>query len=138
MNLLDFSPPQNWCRNISLNTSVGSPLFLALKRATACACKPANIWLRLTETMPCISSEYYVKKVLFLFQYLNWMKMKHLGVSIFSLFLTTSLAVTTIPYPPTIARQPSHEQLFQVSQTQEEQDRPFVLDCEAHGNPEPT
>ncbi|XP_054715079.1 neuroglian-like [Uloborus diversus] len=46
-------------------------------------------------------------------------------------------AVTTIPYPPTMVRQPPHEQLFQVSQTQEEQDKSFSIDCEASGNPEP-
>ncbi|XP_015921139.1 neuroglian [Parasteatoda tepidariorum] len=45
-------------------------------------------------------------------------------------------AITTIPHPPTITRQPSHEQLFQVSLTQDEQDKPFILECEADGNPE--
>lgn len=46
-------------------------------------------------------------------------------------------AVTTIPYPPTMTKQPPHEQLFQVSLTQDEQDKPFILECESRGNPEP-
>ncbi|GIY13215.1 neuroglian [Caerostris extrusa] len=47
-------------------------------------------------------------------------------------------AVTTIPYPPTMTKQPPHEQLFQVHLlTQEDQDKPFILECEARGNPEP-
>ncbi|XP_035227979.1 neuroglian-like isoform X2 [Stegodyphus dumicola] len=46
-------------------------------------------------------------------------------------------AITTIPYPPTMIKQPNPDQLFQVSQTQDEQDKPFILECEARGNPEP-
>ncbi|XP_023242973.1 neuroglian-like [Centruroides sculpturatus] len=43
----------------------------------------------------------------------------------------------TFQYPPTMMKQPPHEQLYQVVQNEEEYDKPFVLDCEADGNPEP-
>lgn len=53
--------------------------------------------------------------------------------------LTLSQSATTIPYPPTMIRQPPPtEQLFQVSQTQDEPDKPFMLECSAFGNPSPT
>ncbi|XP_017465423.1 PREDICTED: neuroglian-like [Rhagoletis zephyria] len=42
--------------------------------------------------------------------------------------------------PPTMIKQPPHEQLFEVFQNSdtEQAERPFVLECEAKGNPEPT
>ncbi|KAG8193026.1 hypothetical protein JTE90_028143 [Oedothorax gibbosus] len=42
-----------------------------------------------------------------------------------------------VQFPPTIIKQPPHEQLYQVAQTQDEKDNPFMLECEAQGNPEP-
>ncbi|XP_042912881.1 neuroglian [Parasteatoda tepidariorum] len=42
-----------------------------------------------------------------------------------------------VPFPPTIIKQPPHEQLYQVAQTADEKDNPFMLECEAQGNPEP-
>lgn len=67
--------------------------------------------------------------------------MKNTGVCLL-VFLTlsvqTCLAITTIPFPPTMVKQPVREQLFQVSQSEDEQEKPFTLDCEANGNPEPT
>lgn len=42
--------------------------------------------------------------------------------------------------PPTMIKQPPHEQLFEVFQTSDadQAERPFVLECEAKGDPEPT
>lgn len=42
-----------------------------------------------------------------------------------------------ITSPPTMRKQPGHEQLFQPS-TGDENDHPFTLDCEADGVPEPS
>lgn len=43
-----------------------------------------------------------------------------------------------ITSPPTMIKQPSHEQLFKVVQPYgDEIDHPFTLECEAHGAPEP-
>lgn len=42
-----------------------------------------------------------------------------------------------VPHPPMMIKQPEHEQLFQVAQSQDETDKPFVLECEAEGTPEP-
>lgn len=40
--------------------------------------------------------------------------------------------------PPTMIKQPAHEQLFQVALTSsDESDHPFTLECEAQGKPEP-
>ncbi|XP_067134439.1 neuroglian-like [Centruroides vittatus] len=65
----------------------------------------------------------------------------------FMVVLITMLRVTsageefqyspTFQYPPTMMKQPPHEQLYQVAQNEDEYDKPFVLDCEANGNPEP-
>ncbi|XP_067119925.1 neuroglian-like isoform X2 [Centruroides vittatus] len=53
--------------------------------------------------------------------------------------LSLTQSATTIPFPPTIVKQPpSTEQLFQVSQNQDEPDKPFMLECQAFGNPQPT
>lgn len=47
-------------------------------------------------------------------------------------------AVSNITSPPTMIKQPGHEQLFQVAQVSgDESDHPFMLECEAHGLPEP-
>ncbi|EEC12870.1 neuronal cell adhesion molecule, putative [Ixodes scapularis] len=42
-----------------------------------------------------------------------------------------------VPSPPTMIKQPKYEQLYQVSVSQDELDKPFLLECEAQGNPEP-
>ncbi|XP_040079656.2 neuroglian [Ixodes scapularis] len=47
-------------------------------------------------------------------------------------------AAVWIPSPPTIIKIPKNEQLFQVSVSPEEVAKPFVLECEAEGNPKPT
>ena len=47
------------------------------------------------------------------------------------------LAQAQVPHPPMMIKQPEHEQLFQVAQSQDETDKPFVLECEAEGTPEP-
>ncbi|XP_023211020.1 neuroglian-like [Centruroides sculpturatus] len=53
--------------------------------------------------------------------------------------LSLTQSATTIPFPPTIVKQPpSTEQLFQVSQNQDEPDKSFMLECQAFGNPQPT
>lgn len=44
--------------------------------------------------------------------------------------------VTNITSPPTMIKQPGHEQLFKVA-TGDEPDHPFTLECEAQGIPEP-
>ncbi|UYV67407.1 CHL1 [Cordylochernes scorpioides] len=49
-----------------------------------------------------------------------------------------SQSAVTVPFPPTIIKQPPYEQLYQVAQTADEPDKPFTLECEAQGNPEPT
>ena len=36
-----------------------------------------------------------------------------------------------------MTKQPPHEQLFQISQGSDEPEKPFMLECEANGNPEP-
>ncbi|GFQ74968.1 neuroglian [Trichonephila clavata] len=66
------------------------------------------------------------------------------GASALFLFIASSLLTIgksaeppVVPYPPTIVKQPPHEQLYQVAQTQDEKDNPFMLECEAQGNPEP-
>lgn len=67
--------------------------------------------------------------------------MDHLEILItcfLAVLLHTSLSLTTVPFPPSIVRQPAHEQIFHVSQVKDEQEKPFVLYCEANGNPEPT
>lgn len=52
-------------------------------------------------------------------------------------FLVKCADPPVVPFPPTIIKQPPHEQLYQVAQTQDEKDNPFMLECEAQGNPEP-
>ncbi|KAH9364561.1 hypothetical protein HPB48_021047 [Haemaphysalis longicornis] len=54
------------------------------------------------------------------------------------LVLGVAVAGAVVPSPPTMVKQPKHEQLYQVSQSQDELDKPFLLECEAQGNPEPT
>jgi hypothetical protein len=39
--------------------------------------------------------------------------------------------------PPVITNQPGYEQLFQVSSGSDEVAKPFALECEASGDPEP-
>ena len=39
--------------------------------------------------------------------------------------------------PPSITKQPKHQQLFQVASPADEAVKPFALECEATGNPEP-
>lgn len=56
-----------------------------------------------------------------------------------ALLMLGSLTTATVPSPPTMIKQPPiHEQLYQVSETSEKPDKPFMLECEAKGNPEPT
>nr|XP_037271321.1 neuroglian-like [Rhipicephalus microplus] len=54
------------------------------------------------------------------------------------LLLGAVVAGAVVPSPPTMVKQPKHEQLYQVSQSQDELDKPFLLECEAQGHPEPT
>lgn len=50
-----------------------------------------------------------------------------------------SVAYANYTSPPTMIKQPAHEQLYQVAQSLgDETDHPFTLECEAQGNPEPT
>lgn len=42
-----------------------------------------------------------------------------------------------VPSPPTMVKQPPHEQLYQISQGADEPEKPFMLECEAQGSPEP-
>lgn len=53
----------------------------------------------------------------------------------FEIFQNAEIPVVTSP--PTIIKQPPYEQLFQVATTQDEKHNPFILECEAQGNPEP-
>lgn len=57
-----------------------------------------------------------------------------------ALFLIGCNNVRALQSPPTMLKQPPHEQLFEVFQSSdsEQTERPFVLECEAKGNPEPT
>ncbi|RWS30544.1 neuronal cell adhesion molecule-like protein [Leptotrombidium deliense] len=56
---------------------------------------------------------------------------------VFIALLYTKTNAETVPRPPSIEKQPGYEQLYQVSQSTDEADKPFTLDCEASGNPEP-
>lgn len=42
-----------------------------------------------------------------------------------------------VPSPPSMVRQPPHEQLYQISMGADEPEKPFMLECEALGSPEP-
>lgn len=58
-------------------------------------------------------------------------------LSTWSLVAFESFA-TNFTSPPTMIKQPGHEQLFQVAQsTGDESDHPFGLECEAQGKPNP-
>lgn len=62
------------------------------------------------------------------------------GIAPLLLLLTTVGRIEVqaqVPHPPMMIKQPDHEQLFQVAQSQDETDKPFVLECEAEGTPEP-
>ncbi|KAG1714169.1 Neuroglian [Nymphon striatum] len=48
-----------------------------------------------------------------------------------------SAQISTVPTPPYFTKQPKHELLFQVSAQADEKDKPFVLECEAKGQPPP-
>lgn len=48
-----------------------------------------------------------------------------------------SAQITDVPTPPYFTKQPKHEVLFQVSIQADEQEKPFVLECEARGRPPP-
>jgi len=59
-------------------------------------------------------------------------------VVIATLFVFTTSAVALVQSPPLIVKQPpSDEILFQVAQRQDENDKPFVIECEAEGEPTP-
>lgn len=45
--------------------------------------------------------------------------------------------ISIVPSPPTMIKQPPHEQLYQISQGSDEAEKPFMLECEATGSPEP-
>lgn len=50
----------------------------------------------------------------------------------------SSSYAANITSPPTMIKQPGHEQLYQVAQSLgDETDHPFTLECEAQGSPEP-
>lgn len=42
-----------------------------------------------------------------------------------------------IKYPPMITKQPPEEILFHVASRQDENDKPFLIECEAEGEPAP-
>ena len=54
---------------------------------------------------------------------------------IFGFFIIQTECVQS---PPTMIKQPPKEQLYQVAISSDEVDRPFTLECEARGDPEPT
>jgi hypothetical protein len=46
--------------------------------------------------------------------------------------------LSTVQSPPRIVKQPpTDELLFQVAQQQNENDKPFIIECEAEGEPAP-
>ncbi|XP_075216737.1 neuroglian isoform X2 [Lycorma delicatula] len=52
--------------------------------------------------------------------------------------LVTSVFVRAVPSPPRIVKQPPTEELlFQVATQQNENDKPFIIECEAEGEPAP-
>ncbi|UXI20068.1 DNA repair protein [Sarcoptes scabiei] len=53
--------------------------------------------------------------------------------------LISAILVNGLQSPPTMIKQPPHEKLFEVFQGSdaEQAERPFVLECEAKGDPEP-
>lgn len=58
-------------------------------------------------------------------------------ISLLVLCIFIPASQCTYPSPPHMIKQPPHEQLYQVAQSQDEPDRPFMLECEATGFPEP-
>jgi hypothetical protein len=47
-------------------------------------------------------------------------------------------SLSTVQSPPRIVKQPpTDELLFQVAQQQNENDKPFIIECEAEGEPAP-
>ncbi|KAH7974594.1 hypothetical protein HPB49_017198 [Dermacentor silvarum] len=54
------------------------------------------------------------------------------------LLLAATATTGVLISPPTLVKQPARETLFQVSHSPDEPERPFVLECEATGEPEPT
>lgn len=45
--------------------------------------------------------------------------------------------IPKVTSPPSIKKQPLYEQVYQVAMTQDEKVNPFILECEADGDPEP-
>ncbi|XP_075525706.1 neuroglian-like [Dermacentor variabilis] len=60
--------------------------------------------------------------------------LQHLAI----LLLAATASTGALIFPPTLVKQPAREQLFQVAQSPDETEKPFVLECEATGEPEPT
>ncbi|KAL1420683.1 hypothetical protein MTO96_004427 [Rhipicephalus appendiculatus] len=54
------------------------------------------------------------------------------------LLVAVTAATGDVAFPPALVKQPAREQLFRVSHSSDEPERPFVLECEATGDPEPT
>ena len=59
--------------------------------------------------------------------------------SIESSKLTKKIIFFSVHSPPQIIKQPpTDELLFQVKSRQDENDKPFIIECEANGEPTPT
>ena len=57
---------------------------------------------------------------------------------IITLIISLVKGAQCVQSPPSIIKEPPNEQLYQVAQSTDEADRPFMLECEAKGDPEPT
>ena len=54
------------------------------------------------------------------------------------LFFTYKFLCIAVQSPPQVVKQPpSDELLFQVAQRMDENDKPFIIECEAEGEPAP-
>lgn len=58
-------------------------------------------------------------------------------LTVYGLTVIQNADIPPVPFPPTMIKQPPHEQLYRVAHNQDEKDHPFTLDCEAKGVPEP-
>lgn len=54
------------------------------------------------------------------------------------LLLAVTAAAGDVSFPPALVKQPAREQLFRVSHSADDPETPFLLECEATGDPEPT
>ena len=65
------------------------------------------------------------------------MRIIHYLLTLLSITVLSEAVLSGIPEPPSMVKQPKHQQLFQVTSSNDENPKPFTLECEAKGKPEP-